>query len=846
MRGAPRAARARRARLAAAIGWLRRRPTLAAALVYALLSLLMFTPAFVPGRTLSPSDYLWTAAPWEPSRPDAVPLLGSNREQLDAVTLFQPFLEYTRAALPDIPLWNPHIMGGRPFLGNAESAVFSPFSLPAYVLPFLDSLAVMAVLKLFVAALGAYLLGRVLGMRFGGALLTGLVFGFSLWSVTWVPWTTMSVWAFLPWLCLLSELCVRHPGPLPFAGLAAVVGLQFVGGHPSSSFQVVVAVALFWALRVLLVRPFRARAVGLRLLTLGGAIAAGTLLAALVLIPFVELLAHSIDPEIRSAYKSHEPGRYLLGLFLHDWWGRGSRVTLEFASGLEEHAYYVAALPLMLAGAALVLRRRRERVVVAAVGAGALAVAVGIPPLFDLVAALPGFSESRNGRLAVITVLCVAVLAGWGLDDLSRGRAPAGRRRLAVWASSGLAVLPLLIVVAGGRIHLHALGSALRVAWGFATPTKELASQKGGGIDGLVHLASLLEWLVLAVASLALLALRARGRLGVKGFVALAIALTAADLFKAGMGYNPAITKAQAEQPATGAIRFLRAQRPERFAGLRPVAPVSPAVPLPPDVAMRYGLYDARGYDLPMEKRYTELWRSVITPLRPCNYAFCPQAAATNPGALKALGLLGVRYLLQGPRDPPLHGRFRLAYAGADARVYRNPIALPRAFLVDRQVVARSAAAARQTVTSPAFAPRLAAVTERRLPGLAVGGSGAAQAASRARVTSYRREQVIVRTDAVRPALLVLTDSWFPGWQARVDGRPAPVHRVDYLIRGVLVPRGSHRVELRYEPASWRVGWVVSVLAFAGILATALLAWRRPSRRTRAVHRGTGSTMFGG
>ena len=55
--------------------------------------------------------------------------------------MFQPFLEDTRARLPHVPLWNPYIMGGRPYLGNAQSAVFSPFNLPAYVLPFWDSLA---------------------------------------------------------------------------------------------------------------------------------------------------------------------------------------------------------------------------------------------------------------------------------------------------------------------------------------------------------------------------------------------------------------------------------------------------------------------------------------------------------------------------------------------------------------------------------------------------------------------------------------------------------------------------------------------------------------------------------
>jgi hypothetical protein len=84
--------------------------------------------------------------------------LGSNREQMDGATLFQPTLQASRAALPDVPLWNPQIMGGRPFLADSQAAVLSPFSVPAYVLPFWKSLAVLAALKLFVAALGAFLL----------------------------------------------------------------------------------------------------------------------------------------------------------------------------------------------------------------------------------------------------------------------------------------------------------------------------------------------------------------------------------------------------------------------------------------------------------------------------------------------------------------------------------------------------------------------------------------------------------------------------------------------------------------------------------------------------------------
>ena len=233
------------------------------------------------------------------------------------------------------------------------------------------------VLKLFVAALGAFLLARALGMRPGGALMSGLVFGFSLWTVSWVSWPHDSVWAFLPWLCLLCELTVRRPGPLEFAGLAGVVGLQFLGGHPASSLQVLFVVVLFWIGRVLASPELRPRSAP-RLLTLAAALVAGAALAAVALVPFIELLRHSSDATARADVSAllKQPTRSLLALFLPDYWGHG-RTALQLGGGLEERAYYVAALPLMLGAAALAIRPSAVRIAVAAVGAVTLAVATG-------------------------------------------------------------------------------------------------------------------------------------------------------------------------------------------------------------------------------------------------------------------------------------------------------------------------------------------------------------------------------------------------------------------------------------------------------------------------------------
>jgi uncharacterized membrane protein YfhO len=83
---------------------------------------------------------------------------------------------------------------------------------------------------------------------------------------------------------------------------------------------------------------------------------------------------------------------------------------------------------------------------------------------------------------------------------------------------------------------------------------------------------------------------------------------------------------------------------------------------------------------------------------------------------------------------------------------------------------------------------------------------------------------------------MVLTDVHYPGWKATVDGRPAHIERVDYLLRGVVVPAGRHRVEFAYEPVSWRIGWIVSliaVLALIAVTAVALMRRRGPREPAR-------------
>jgi uncharacterized membrane protein YfhO len=87
-----------------------------------------------------------------------------------------------------------------------------------------------------------------------------------------------------------------------------------------------------------------------------------------------------------------------------------------------------------------------------------------------------------------------------------------------------------------------------------------------------------------------------------------------------------------------------------------------------------------------------------------------------------------------------------------------------------------------------------------------------------------------IRVSTTGPAYLVVTETWFPGWRASVDGRETTVLRANHAFRAVWVPGGEHEVEFRFRPRGFREGLVVSVLAAAAVLALALVRGRDRAR----------------
>lgn len=379
------------------------------------------------GMLLS-SDIRSLAYPWQPffveHRSAAVDLA-------DAAQQFVPWLQLARRELAAgrLPLWNPYQDGGVPLLGNAQSALASPLIWPALLLGVERGWNLTLLLRVLVAAGGAFLWLCDLGRSRGAASLGAVSFGLSGAFVAWLEHPHTLVAAAAPWVLWAAQRVARRPRPGAVATLTAAVWLAAVGGHP----ETLLLVALGAGGWILATTGWRGlgRTVPPALLGMG--------LAAPVLLPFLEYLVHS------EAWASGE-GRHGVTL---PWRALARLVEPGAQAGNQiETAITVslATLALAIVGACVVRRR-------------SCGTAVGMVPVMALLAFANPMSrllaESTPvywTRVLLLLPLPLAVLAASALDRLRAW----WRWRHRPWAARLLA--PLAVLLACGELLVSARG----------------------------------------------------------------------------------------------------------------------------------------------------------------------------------------------------------------------------------------------------------------------------------------------------------------------------------------------------------------------------------------------------
>ncbi|MCC9078536.1 YfhO family protein [Litorilinea aerophila] len=172
-------------------------------------------------------------------------------------------------------------------------------------------------------------------------------------------------------------------------------------------------------------------------------------------------------------------------------------------------------------------------------------------------------------------------------------------------------------------------------------------------------------------------------------------------------------------------------------------------------------------------------------------------------------------------------GQPAIAVYGADwMEIYQGEVfvhqrlaPLPRAYIVYATEYIPDDAQAVRRLLDESFDLRNVAITAERvnLPATPL------QPATPAEIVTYKDTQIVIRTVADTQGLLVLSDQFYPGWQAFIDGEPASIVRVNHVLRGVIMPPGEHQVIFRFAPGSLRFGGLLSLLGI--IISVSLIIW---------------------
>jgi hypothetical protein len=706
---------------------------------------------------------------------------------------------------------------GFPLLAGFQSAPFYPPHVVFLFVSFFDAIRILFVFHYLVSALGAYGLARRWGYPAYLSAIAAFLFTFGgiIVSLTNVlNHFQTAVW--LPWLILAGERAIRSYSAKDFLIFAGVGLVQFLAGSPE-----LYALSLgLLCIHVLAMAKQRCAASYVKPFLL---IAAANILllglAMVQLLPTLELFLQSRRPNVpyqeATAWSLSPVG--LINFFILD-----KEVDRSLFNGVR--LFLGRDIPFLMSlymGQACVFglcswfshARRLEKLVLSSLVLFGIALALGKhSPIYSfLLAHMPLFSLFRFPEKFVFLVyplLIIITLRGLHAFVTSED----GTHKKSLWLFSAV-VGSLTIIYFAGLLRPDFYLTFYR--W------TDLVRPASIGEILPSLLLSLERQILLSGALLVILFLWKRQTLGLPVFRMLIVALVFIDLTSAHRQFQFLVRpELVTEQPKI--ISSSGSQTYRLFSGLPSLHPsvftmrdrsfpqVAEAVwsSLVPNI----GVF----YDVDYMQEIDALSRAPYD-------VFLKTAKNLPPGRFYSLlGALNVKYL--SSLSPLPGGEIELVrhFPEYPLWLYELERAVPRVYIVPAAEHETDPAKTLERLASKDFNPRATVLVDEPM---SLGNKAVFQA--EARILEYENQLVNIQASLDSPGILVLADSFYPGWNAYVNGRNEKVYRANLFFRGVPLPAGTHTVEFRYEPRSFAIGRAVSIVTLSLIVATSILLYLR-------------------
>ena len=693
----------------------------------------------------------------------------------DITRMDVPRLQFQRAAWHDheFPLWDPHLWCGQPFLGEIVGAAF-PLNWPFLRLPrgsvglfSFEALNWYFVYLHLIGALAAYWLCRELKLGVTASILGGFVYSFGGFTGATLWPEVLSSVVVAPLVFVFLVRALRGKREFSSAALSGMfLGLAWLSGHHEVPIYLSLTVGAVWLYGFAWRRDWQ------RWLVLGClSLIITILVSGFQTVPGYEYAKLALrwvgdgDP-----LEWNQPVPYRVDAQYSMIPSSLMSLIVPWSATYSEGYTGVVALALAVIA---VIRLWHERWVrlFACIALGGLLLALGSwNPLHGfLYSVLPLFDKARTPTRALsIVQIGVAVLAAAGVNSL-RSTTPevfrGAARTLMVW---GAGVFALGIAVT--QLHLPAMSEYIY-------------------LSGLI--AILLACLFLA---------RYRGAVSSR---IVPIALLTLTFIELASGGARLFTERTPAQPSKFLPELSRYHDVANFLRGQP----GPVRVYAMEVTDSFNLGDWEGIDT-----LTGFGAGITTDLARLDWA-----------SVRGQNLLGVGYTLS-KATAPRPDQTLVLHSSAGFNLFKNNDAFPRTWIVHRMEPAASVEQLRARLNDPGFDARHAALLVGRIPELE-----SCEGPEDARISRRKANSVFVEARLACRGMLVLSDTWYPGWSAQVDGRTAPIYPADSALRGVVIGPGQHHIEFRYRPASAIIGAAMSVSGLLG--AVMIVFWER--RRAR-------------
>lgn len=679
----------------------------------------------------------------------------------------------------EFPLWNPYIFSGMPYVGDIQAALFYPLNIFYYVLPTDRATAYYVVIHFLLAGLNMYAYLRVIQLDTVSALFGAITFSYSTFifgEIRHLIILGVSVW--FPLLFALIELAIRKKS-LFYAILGGgVFSLQILAGHIQLVYYTAVAMSVYLLVKGIHLRKEQGQirriiASFLIIVTLG------PLLSAIQLVPFVETI--SFSPRLKSTYEAASyfslPPKELIDLLIPNFTNNLDNSYKGW--NFWNTCGYVGVLPVIFAILAIIFRRNWYTLFFAIIAIFGIIAALGkyTPLNYLMFKYLPLYDKLQvPWRFIYYTTIGVSILGSFGLNFLLSSMTKVEKKKLG-WTMLILCglIIPVLFPTQGLTFRLPFLPTAV-------------------------------IYLILLIAGIGIVFLRFRGIIKPNVLKIATLVILLFDLWTISVNYAPIVdgSKCQEKPPA---FQLLEKEEEKEKGHYRIIVDRSLFDYL--NIGMTYRVCTANGYNSTALKGYMDyLWYNDHPELPIGSVPEDMRAVEIKNQNTKMIDLLNVKYIIG------LRKIGENYYEG----LFENEDYLPRAFIVyDYEVSKREDILPK--LNSPEFNPRNTIILEEKpiWPETQVDFLNKITN-TKVEILNFSPNKVTLEACLEKNGLLFLSEIYYPGWKAYVNGKESKIYCANYTFRALALTAGKHTIEFIYDPYSFKIGKRVTLFTLLGFL----------------------------